>query len=61
MFSKKINVDVKKSTSKIQDSKKDSATRLKHLKLVLGSVNCYLIFTTILLSIIFCTYVIYAN
>ncbi|CAB3248898.1 unnamed protein product [Arctia plantaginis] len=35
MFSKKPHQDVKKSTVKIQDSKKDSATRLKHLKIVL--------------------------
>lgn len=36
MFSKKLHVDVKKSTLKIQDVKKDSATRFKHLKIVLG-------------------------
>lgn len=36
MFTKKSHQDVKKSTVKIQDSKKDSATRLKHLKIVLG-------------------------
>ncbi|KMQ98304.1 gtpase-activating rap ran-gap domain-like 1 protein [Lasius niger] len=35
MFSKKLHVDVKKSTLKIQDVKKDSATRFKHLKIVL--------------------------
>ncbi|XP_052756365.1 probable Rho GTPase-activating protein CG5521 isoform X2 [Galleria mellonella] len=35
MFTKKSHQDVKKSTVKIQDSKKDSATRLKHLKIVL--------------------------
>ncbi|XP_068618842.1 probable Rho GTPase-activating protein CG5521 isoform X2 [Battus philenor] len=35
MFTKKSNQDVKKSTVKIQDSKKDSTTRLKHLKIVL--------------------------
>jgi len=36
MFSKKLHVDVKKSTLKIQDVKKDSTTRFKHLKIVLG-------------------------
>ncbi|XP_026315132.1 probable Rho GTPase-activating protein CG5521 isoform X3 [Hyposmocoma kahamanoa] len=35
MFTKKSHQDVKKSSVKIQDSKKDSATRLKHLKIVL--------------------------
>lgn len=39
MFSKKLHVDVKKSTLKIQDVKKDSATRFKHLKIVLGEAN----------------------
>lgn len=38
MFTKKSHQDVKKSTVKIQDSKKDSATRLKHLKIVLGEI-----------------------
>lgn len=36
MFTKKSHQDVKKSSVKIQDSKKDSSTRLKHLKIVLG-------------------------
>ncbi|XP_045527991.1 probable Rho GTPase-activating protein CG5521 isoform X1 [Pieris brassicae] len=35
MFTKKSHQDVKKSTVKIQDSKKDSTTRLKHLRIVL--------------------------
>ncbi|VVC94839.1 unnamed protein product [Leptidea sinapis] len=35
MFTKKSHQDVKKSSIKIQDSKKDSTTRLKHLKIVL--------------------------
>ncbi|XP_032455562.1 probable Rho GTPase-activating protein CG5521 isoform X2 [Nasonia vitripennis] len=39
MFSKKLHVDVKKSTLKIQDVKKDSATRFKHLKIVLDNVD----------------------
>ncbi|XP_051158588.1 probable Rho GTPase-activating protein CG5521 isoform X3 [Leptopilina boulardi] len=39
MFSKKLHVDVKKSTHKIQDVKKDSATRFKHLKIVLDNVD----------------------
>lgn len=37
MFSKKI-ADVKKSTLKIQDAKKDLTTRFKHLKIILGKV-----------------------
>ena len=36
MFSKKAHSDVKKSAQKITDPKKDSITRLKHLKVVLG-------------------------
>lgn len=36
MFTKKVHADVKKSTLKVQDFKKDAATRLKHLKIVLG-------------------------
>lgn len=36
MFSKKTHIDVKKSTAKLQDAKKDLATRLKHLKIILG-------------------------
>lgn len=36
MFSKKI-ADVKKSTLKIQDAKKDLQTRFKHLKIILGN------------------------
>ncbi|XP_011503584.1 PREDICTED: ral GTPase-activating protein subunit alpha-1 [Ceratosolen solmsi marchali] len=39
MFSKKLHVDIKKSTLKIQDVKKDSATRFKHLKIVLDNVD----------------------
>ncbi|XP_070513115.1 probable Rho GTPase-activating protein CG5521 isoform X5 [Cardiocondyla obscurior] len=39
MFSKKLHVDIKKSTLKIQDVKKDSATRFKHLKIVLENVD----------------------
>ncbi|PNF30190.1 Ral GTPase-activating protein subunit alpha-2 [Cryptotermes secundus] len=39
MFSKKLHADVKKSTLKIQDLKKDSATRLKHLKIILENVD----------------------
>lgn len=36
MFSKKSLVDIKKSTAKLQDPKKDVPTRIKHLKLILG-------------------------
>ncbi|XP_050302652.1 probable Rho GTPase-activating protein CG5521 isoform X3 [Anthonomus grandis grandis] len=39
MFSKKNLVDVKKSTAKIQDPKKDLANRIKHLKLILDNVD----------------------
>ncbi|XP_030754501.1 probable Rho GTPase-activating protein CG5521 [Sitophilus oryzae] len=39
MFSKKNLVDVKKSTTKLQDPKKDVATRIKHLKLILDNVD----------------------
>ncbi|CAH1364634.1 unnamed protein product [Tenebrio molitor] len=39
MFSKRNLVDVKKSTSKIQDPKKDLATRIKHLKVILDNVD----------------------
>lgn len=36
MFSKKAQTDVKKSAHKILDPKKDTATRFKHLKFLLG-------------------------
>ncbi|CAG9764824.1 unnamed protein product [Ceutorhynchus assimilis] len=39
MFSKKNLVDIKKSTAKLQDPKKDVATRIKHLKLILDNVD----------------------
>ncbi|CAH0550342.1 unnamed protein product [Brassicogethes aeneus] len=39
MFSKRNPVDVKKSTSKLQDPKKDLATRIKHLKIILDNVD----------------------
>lgn len=42
MFGKKLQADVKKSTQKIQDSKKDSGTRFKHLRIVLGKINLLL-------------------
>ncbi|XP_050530859.1 ral GTPase-activating protein subunit alpha-1 isoform X4 [Daktulosphaira vitifoliae] len=38
MFSKKVQADVKKSAHKILDPKKDTATRFKHLKLLID--NC---------------------
>lgn len=38
MFSKKPHADVKKSTQKFLDSKKDSFTRLKHLRIVIGEL-----------------------
>lgn len=36
MFTKKTHADVKKLTLKIQDCKKDTASRLRHLKTILG-------------------------
>ncbi|XP_045468586.1 ral GTPase-activating protein subunit alpha-1 isoform X2 [Harmonia axyridis] len=39
MFSKRNQLDVKKSTSKIQDPKKDLATKIKHLKIILDNVE----------------------
>ncbi|BES90903.1 Rap/ran-GAP [Nesidiocoris tenuis] len=39
MFSKKLHADIKKSTQKLQDPRKDSATRFKHLKIILDNVD----------------------
>lgn len=39
MFSKKPHADVKKSTQKLQDHKKDSATRFKHLRIILDHID----------------------
>ncbi|XP_033162540.1 probable Rho GTPase-activating protein CG5521 isoform X1 [Drosophila mauritiana] len=39
MFTKKSHADVKKSTAKLQDSKKDSASRLRHLRMILDNVE----------------------
>ncbi|XP_019874544.2 probable Rho GTPase-activating protein CG5521 isoform X2 [Aethina tumida] len=39
MFSKRNPVDVKKSTTKLQDPKKDLTTRIKHLRLILDNVD----------------------
>lgn len=36
MFSKKASIDVKKSTQKFLDGKRDIPTRFRHLKIVLG-------------------------
>uniref|UniRef100_A0A8C9GU52 Ral GTPase activating protein catalytic subunit alpha 1 n=1 Tax=Piliocolobus tephrosceles TaxID=591936 RepID=A0A8C9GU52_9PRIM len=38
MFSKKPHGDVKKSTQKVLDTKKDALTRLKHLRIVIGLI-----------------------
>lgn len=38
MFSKKPHGDVKKSTQKVLDPKKDVLTRLKHLRIVIGEL-----------------------
>ena len=42
MFSKKPHVDVKKSVQKVLDTKKDSPSRLKHLRLLLGEYVMWL-------------------
>lgn len=39
MFSKKPHGDVKKSTQKVLDTKKDALTRLKHLRIVIGEAS----------------------
>ncbi|XP_024085284.1 ral GTPase-activating protein subunit alpha-1 isoform X2 [Cimex lectularius] len=39
MFSKKLHADIKKSTQKLQDPKKDTATRFKHLRIILEHVD----------------------
>ncbi|XP_073814692.1 probable Rho GTPase-activating protein CG5521 isoform X1 [Musca autumnalis] len=39
MFTKKSHADIKKSTAKIQDCKKDSASRLRHLRTILDNVD----------------------
>lgn len=39
MFSKKLSVDVKKSTQKFLDGKRDIPTRFRHLKIVLGNIS----------------------
>nr|XP_033808417.1 ral GTPase-activating protein subunit alpha-1 isoform X7 [Geotrypetes seraphini] len=39
MFSKKIHGDVKKSTQKVLDTKKDVLTRLKHLRIVIENAE----------------------
>lgn len=39
MFSKKPHGDVKKSTQKVLDPKKDVLTRLKHLRIVIGELK----------------------
>ena len=38
MFGRKAHGDVKKSAGKVIDPKKDSVTRLKHLRIVLGEL-----------------------
>lgn len=57
MFTKKSHADVKKSTLKIQDSKKDSASRLRHLRTVLGTCRQFYTFIQIVIS----TYNIWRN
>lgn len=43
MFSKKIQPDVKKSTQKFLDQKKDTSTRLKHLRIVIGIKTAFIV------------------
>lgn len=45
MFSKKPHSDVKKSSQKVLDSKKDCLSRLKHLRIVLGECVTYIYIT----------------
>lgn len=45
MFSKKSQTDVKKSAHKISDAKKDTSTRFKHLKFLLGTYYCVTVIT----------------
>lgn len=40
MFTRKPHGDVKKSTQKVLDPKKDVLTRLKHLRALLGELKC---------------------
>lgn len=44
MFSKKPHSDVKKSSQKVLDSKKDCLSRLKHLRIVLGKCMTHIHF-----------------
>ncbi|XP_037955587.1 probable Rho GTPase-activating protein CG5521 isoform X2 [Teleopsis dalmanni] len=39
MFTKKSHADIKKSTAKLQDYKKDSSSRLRHLRTILDNVD----------------------
>ena len=41
MFSKKASIDVKKSTQKFLDGKRDIPTRFRHLKIVLGKFHMF--------------------
>jgi hypothetical protein len=45
MFSKKASIDVKKSTQKFLDGKRDIPTRFRHLKIVLGEFLTFLLET----------------
>lgn len=38
MFGRKAQADVKKSAAKVLDLKKDTVTRLKHLRVVIGKL-----------------------
>lgn len=38
MFTRKSHVDIKKSAQKILDSRKELLTRLKHLRVILGTI-----------------------
>lgn len=47
MFTKRNLVDIKKSTSKLQDLKKDLTTRIKHLKIILGIFSVLFVFNSV--------------
>jgi hypothetical protein len=51
MFSKKPSIDLKKSTQKFLDGKRDIQTRFKHLKIVLGECTYSVTFKHIVLTL----------
>ena len=51
MFGRKTHGDIKKSASKVLDTKRDPVQRLKHLKIVLGECQSPLLTIAALLLI----------